>query len=84
MNATPVLGVLVNCSAFKPGNEMVWATPSVSWAILATLRSISSVRAIDEPSGSFTPAIRYSLSWVGMKPGGTSLKITPVPTSRIA
>src|SRR3546814_17748072 len=70
---SPVLGVLVNCSAFRPGNAIECATPSVFIAMSATFDSMASVRAIDAPSGSLTPAIRYSLSWVGMNPAGTAL-----------
>ncbi len=57
-NTTPVLDVLVNCKAFKPGNAMACATPSVSMAMSTTSLSSSSVRCRDAPSGNFTPAIR--------------------------
>ena len=57
-NTTPVLEVLVNCSAFKPGNAMACSTPSVFMAMSTTSLSSSSVRCKDAPSGSFTPAIR--------------------------
>ncbi len=38
-NATPVLGVLVNCSAFRPGNAIECATPSVLMAMSLTFFS---------------------------------------------
>src|SRR3546814_17711937 len=50
----------------------------------ATFDSMASVRAIDAPSGSLTPAIRYSLSWVGLNPAGTALNIRPVAASSTA
>lgn len=80
----PVFGVLVICRAFRPGNATALATPSVSSATSMTLLSSASVRPMEEPSGSFTPAIRYILSWVGMKPPGTALNIRPVPSSSSA
>ncbi len=83
-NTTPLLGVLVNCSGFRPGNATSWATPSTSMAIAAIFFSTASVRSIDAPSGIFTPAMMYSLSCTGMKPAGTVLNITPAPTSSSA
>ena len=38
-NTTPVLEVLVNCSAFRPGNATALATPSVSMAMSVTFCS---------------------------------------------
>ena len=64
-NTTPLFGVLVNCSGFRPGNATSWPTPSMLRAAAATFFSAASVRSIDAPSGIFTPAIRYSLSCVG-------------------
>jgi hypothetical protein len=53
-------------------------------AASATFFSAASVRSIDAPSGSFTPAIRYSLSWIGMKPRGTHANTRPVASSSTA
>ncbi|CAH0301119.1 hypothetical protein SRABI106_03776 [Rahnella aquatilis] len=74
-NTVPVFGVLVNCKAFNPGNATASITPSVLNPIALILRITASVRDKDAPSGIFTPAIRYSLSCVGIKPPGTALNI---------
>lgn len=78
-----VLGVLVNCSVFRFGNEMVWVMLLVFWVILVILCSILLVCVIEEFFGSFILVIRYSLFWVGMKFGGISLKMKLVFISSI-
>ena len=80
-NTTPLLGVLVNCSGFSPGNATSFWMPSISLAIAAMRFITASVRSIEAPSGIFTPAIRYSLSCTGMKPAGTALNISAAPAS---
>ena len=68
-NATPVLGVLVNCSALRPGNatrlrHAFDAHRDVADLLQQPRRCVRSTRL----PAACTPAIRYSLSWIGMKP----------------
>ena len=77
----PVFGVLVNCSTFNPGNCTAPTIPSVLNARSVILRITASVRSRDEPSGSLTPPMRYSLSWVGMNPPGTVRNRFTAPTT---
>lgn len=80
-NTVPVFGVLVNCSAFRPGKATASVTPSTLRPMALILRITASVRSSEAPSGIFTPPIRYSLSCVGIKPPGTVLNITPAAAS---
>lgn len=80
MKATPTFGVLTKWIALRPGSCTALTTPSVSSAIRPICLMASEVRSSEAPSGSSTPANRYCLSWVGMKPPGIARKPTTVTT----
>ena len=56
-NTVPVFGVLVNCSAFRPGKATASVTPSTLRPMALILRITASVRSSEAPSGIFTPPI---------------------------
>ncbi len=79
-NTMPLFGLLVKPFTDRPGNAMVFATPSVSSAICCISLTTSTVRSRLAASGSWATATRYCLSCCGMKPPGTALNRPPAKT----
>ena len=83
-NAMPELELCDQPFTDMPANSTASCTPGVFSPISAMRRTTASVRSIEEAGGSCATAIRYCLSWSGMKPPGTALKPNQVRTIRPA
>ena len=79
-NNVAELLALVNVAPSSPVKLAVCATPGIASRSLIARCTTASVRASDEPGGSWTIVTKYPWSCAGMKPPGARQNCTPVST----